>query len=335
MTRRTLALLGACLALGGGWTTVEAQQPKTAPAKGAQAPGATTKTATPPTARPAASPAADEAAIKAMLQEYAKAYNAGQADTLAGLMTDDVELVDGDGNSTKGRKDVTGQFAAVFAEGAPATLKANVEGLRFVTADVAQVAGQFQLGEDDAPVNAGRFSILVVRRDGRWRIAELRDYPIASGGDAGSNYEQLKDLEWMVGDWINEGGDAKITSSVKWALNKNYLVRDYSIESADEPAMTGVMYLGWDAQAKQIKSWVFDSEGGHGQAYWTRANDTQWIIKAQGSLRDGSTTSATQVLTMVNKDAVKQSSLDRIIGGEVAADINEIVMVRKAAAPGR
>src|SRR5262249_26694237 len=184
-------------------------------------------------------------------------------------------------------------------------------------------------------VDAGRFSVLVVRREGRWQIAELRDYPASSDDDGTSNYERLKDLEWMVGEWVNEGGDITVTSTVKWALNKNFLVRDYSITMADEPSMTGVMYLGWDAQARQIKSWVFDSEGGNGTACWTRSGDLQWIIKAQGCLRDGSPTSATQVLTVVNKDAVKQSSLDRIIGGEVAADISEVLMVRKATAPTR
>lgn len=343
MTRTAIALLAAGLLIAAGWTVSQAQQTPAkgaAPAKGIQirkdAPPAKDAQAPPATKGAAAAPdrAADEAAIKDLLQRYGKAYNSGQADALTALMTDDVELVDGDGNTTRGVKEVGATFSAVFAEGAPATLQARVEGQRFVTPDVALVNGQFLLGPDDKPLEAGRFGVLVARHQGHWKIAELRDYPLG-GGDSSSNYEQLKDLEWMVGDWVSEGGDSKVTSSIKWALNKNFLVREYSIEITGEPAVTGVMYLGWDAQARQLKSWVFDSEGGHGQATWTAAGDNQWIIKAQGSLRDGSPTSATQVLTLVNKDAVKHSSLDRIIGGEVAADIAEILMVRKPAAPGQ
>ncbi|MFO0957290.1 MAG: SgcJ/EcaC family oxidoreductase [Isosphaeraceae bacterium] len=343
MTRTSIALLGAGLLIPIGWTASQAQQ---TPAKGAQSPPAP-KTATPVAATKAAAPApaptpaqgatnraADEAAIKDLLQQYGKAYNAGQADALTALMTEDVELVDGDGETIRGIKDVGAAFAAVFAEGAPATLRAQPEGMRFLGADVAQVSGLFQLGPEDSPLEAGRYSVLVARQQGKWKIAELRDYP-SGVGDTSNNYEHLKDLEWMVGEWISEGGDSKVTSSIQWALNKNFLVREYSIAIAGEPPVTGVMYLGWDAQSKQVKSWVFDSEGGQGQAYWTPAGDDQWIIKAQGSLRDGSATSATQVITLVNKDAVKHSSLDRIIGGEVAADISEILMVRKPAGPGR
>jgi hypothetical protein len=44
--------------------------------------------------------------------------------------------------------------------------------------------------------------------------------------------------------------------------------------------------------------------------------------------------SATQIVTVVGKDAIKTSSIDRIIGGEVAPDTDEIMMVRKAPAVG-
>ena len=37
---------------------------------------------------------------------------------------------------------------------------------------------------------------------------------------------------------------------------------------------------------------------------------------------------------MINKDSVKVSSIDRIIGGVVAPDIVDVIMVRKAPQPG-
>lgn len=360
MLRSSIALLTAGLMLTTGWamSLSQAQQPQP-PARGVQIPAkakaaipaAKIKALVPPAAKAAAAPTtkaaapapapaaaadrtADEAAIRDLLQKYGKAYNSGQAEALTALMTDDVELVDGDGNTTRTAKEVGAIFASVFAEGAPATLRAKLESLRFLAGDVAQVHGQFHLGPDDAPVEAGRFSILVSRNQGHWKIAELRDYPLGAG-DTSSNYEHLKGLEWMVGDWVSEGGDSKTTSKIQWALNKNFLVREYGIEVTGEPAMTGVMYLGWDAQTGQIKSWVFDSEGGHSQAFWIPAGDDQWIIKTQGSLRDGGTTSATQVLTRVNNDAVKHHSLDRILDGQISTDSSEVLMVRKPAGPGR
>ena len=51
-------------------------------------------------------------------------------------------------------------------------------------------------------------------------------------------------------------------------------------------------------------------------------------------IRDGRPNSATQVHTILNKDSVKTNSIDRIIGGQVAPDIVDVVMVRKPPQPG-
>ena len=102
-----------------------------------------------------------------------------------------------------------------------------------------------------------------------------------------------------------------------------------------EKGSSGTMFIGWDPQSGQIKSWLFDSNGGHGEGLWTRTGDKEWVVKAQGVLRDGRPTSATQIHTIINKDSVKTSSIDRIIGGQVAPDIVDVVMVRKAPGAGR
>ncbi len=94
------------------------------------------------------------------------------------------------------------------------------------------------------------------------------------------------------------------------------------------------MFIGWDPQSGQIKSWLFNSEGGHGEGLWNRTGENEWVIKASGVLRDGRPTSATQIQTLVNKDTVKISSIDRIIGGVVAPDITDVIMVRKPPQPG-
>ena len=178
-----------------------------------------------------------------------------------------------------------------------------------------------------------RFTALLVRRDGKWKIAEIREHA-APPADV-SPYERLRDLEWMVGDWVDESDNSRVQSSVRWADNQSYLVRTYKIEMPGEKGSSGTMFIGWDPQSGQIKSWLFDSNGGHGEGLWTRTGDKEWVVKAQGVLRDGRPTSATQIHTIINKDSVKTSSIDRIIGGQVAPDIVDVVMVRKAPAAGR
>jgi hypothetical protein len=138
----------------------------------------------------------------------------------------------------------------------------------------------------------------------------------------------------MVGDWVDESESVKSSSTIRWADSQSFLVRTYQVEVKGEKATSGTMFIGWDPQTGQIKSWLFDSNGGHGEGLWTRTGEKEWVVKAQGVLRDGRPTSATQIHVILNKDSVKTSSIDRIIGGQIAPDIADVVMVRKPPQPG-
>ena len=167
---------------------------------------------------------------------------------------------------------------------------------KFLTPDVARVMGQSQLSSATGDASEfNRFSALLVRRDGKWRIAEIREYA-APPADV-TPYERLQELEWMVGDWVDESDNNRVQSSVRWADNQSYLVRTYKIEIQGEKGSSGTMFIGWDPQSGQIKSWLFDSNGGHGEGLWTRTGEKEWVVKAQGVLRDGRPTSATQIHT--------------------------------------
>lgn len=311
-------------------------QPKVAvPAAPAAAPAAPPAAAAAPTAAPAAAAPAVDPALKPVIDlvaAFAKAYSEPNIEALVGLFTDEATVVDSTGEEVRGKAAIAEMYAASFEEAPGIKIEAELDNVRFLTPDVARADGRSKIstGVGDAQEFI-RFSGLAVRKDGKWRIEELRDYPLPA--EDVSTYDRLKELEWMVGDWIDEGSDNKVTSSVKWADNQSFLVRSYQVELQGQKASSGTMFIGWDPATGQIKSWLFDSEGGHGEGLWTRTDDNQWIVKAQGVMRDGRPSSATQIHTVVNKDAVKTSSIDRIVGGQVAADIPEILMVRKAPQP--
>ena len=147
-----------------------------------------------------------------------------------------------------------------------------------------------------------------------------------------THQERLKEIEWLVGDWVEETPDAVVTTSVAWADNNNFLLRSFDVRVKGKPALTGTQRIGWDPLTRQIKSWVFDSHGGYGEGLWTRAGN-QWVIKATGVRPDGRTATATQVLTFVNKDTLRWKSIDRTLGDEIVQEIDEIVMVRKPPKP--
>src|SRR5438093_4211725 len=89
--------------------------------------------------------------------------------------------------------------------------------------------------------------------------------------------------------------------------------------------------IGWDPLAKRIRSWVFDSEGGYGESDWTR-DGNNWIIKATGVRPDGTTASATNVLTPTGPDGYVWKSTERIVADDRQPD-TEVKVVRKPPQP--
>ena len=323
----SVALTGALLAAA----VASAQQAKINVAQAERGSQNNATAAAQPERKPGSTP--EERAVLEGLAAFRKLYEAADAAALADLFLDESMIVDPDGNATRGKAAVKAMYEAAFKENSGLKLEPSVQDIRFLTPDLVRVEGKARLSttRGDASEFTG-FTTLLARRDGKWRIAEIHEY--AAPTEDVTPYERLKELEWMVGDWVDESDNAKSQSSVRWADNQSYLVRTYSLQREGEKPSTGTMFIGWDPQSGQIKSWLFNSEGGHGEGLWTRTSEKEWVVKATGVLRDGRPTSATQIQAMINNDSVKVSSIDRIIGGVVAPDIVDVVMVRKPPQPG-
>jgi uncharacterized protein (TIGR02246 family) len=307
------------------------QQPAASPAQAHPAQAGAPVQAQPADAA-ATAMTADEKSVRERLAAYVAAYNQKDAAKLVEFFTPDGTLIDSDNVATRGREAIAQEFSEAFGEPSTYTLEGKVERFRLITPDVAQVEGVSRLVSPREATIANHFVALLARKGDAWKLVEVRDYPAPAG--TVTAYERLKELEWMVGDWVDESEDAQVSSNVRWGQGKGYLVRNYSAQFKGQPAASGLMIIAWDPQAEQIKSWIFNADGSRGEGSWTRAADNQWVVKANGSTGDGLPNSATQIISMVNKDAVKTSSLDRIVGGEIARDIEDIIMVRKPPAPG-
>ncbi len=345
--KTTPALIGAMVLAGTGLFMAAScpQQPETVPAQVQVQvqPAAPQPVATPAPAQPAAAPAPpaqaapaftpEQKAVADAVEAFSKAYSAADAKALSGMFTDDIVLTDPEGNETRGKAAVAEMYTGAFQENPGLKLETRVAEVRFLTPDVARVEGKSRLSSSAGDASDfTRFSSLLVRKDGKWQAAEIREFT-APAEDV-TPHERLSELEWMVGHWVDESGNNKVESDVRWADNNSYLIRTYSAHLQGEKPTSGTMFIGWDPQSGQIKSWNFDSEGGRGEGLWTRASDNEWVVKAQGVLRDGRPTSATQVHTILNKDSMKTDSTNRIIGGQIAPDIVDVVMVRKPPQPG-
>jgi hypothetical protein len=159
-------------------------------------------------------------------------------------------------------------------------------------------------------------------------LASARDLP----DELGSSEEQLKQLSWLIGDWVDESPNALVRTSYRWAENESFIAGEFHVQVAGRPALVGTNRIGWDPLARKLRSWVFDSEGGFGEGVWTRI-DNQWIVKVTAVTRDGKLATATNIYTYLSNDRATFESRDRLRGDELAEDTGEILLVRMPPKP--
>src|SRR5262249_51909873 len=155
---------------------------------------------------------------------YIAAYNQKNVGKLVDLFTPDGTLIDSENVAIRGRDDITEEFSEAFEERSNYTLHAQVDRIRMITPDVAQAEGVSRLVSPKEATIANHFVVLLARQGQNWKIAEIRDYPAPP--DIVAPSERLKELEWLVGDWVDESEDTQVTSTVRWGQGNAYLVRD-------------------------------------------------------------------------------------------------------------
>jgi len=293
----------------------------------------------PPPAAEAPSP--DEAAIRGVVAEFVRAYNAGDAPALAALFTDEAQIKVEDGETVTGRAAIQERFAERFQLAPGATLAIQTESLRMlgpgaaIEEGVATVTTPAEDGRDEpgAEASRSRYVATYVKVDGKWLQNDIHDFPMPDEEDGKSAHEHLKDLEWLLGEWIDEDDEGEVQTVCDWSEDGSFLLRRFKLRVGGEFVMSGVQRIGWDPRSKQFRSWVFDSEGGFSEGLWSRDGD-RWIIKATGVLRDGRSASATYIITREAGDTIRWAGISRAVSGFGLPDADEVVLVRKPPEPG-
>jgi hypothetical protein len=113
----------------------------------------------------------------------------------------------------------------------------------------------------------------------------------------------------------------------KWTKNQSFITRSFAGSIRDRIDMSGMQIIGWDASKRKIRSWVFDSDGGFGEATWTK-KDKRWIIHAAATLPDGRKTSATNIMTILDDNSFTWQSMGRELDGEILPNIAPVKVVR-------
>ncbi len=291
-----------------------------------QATPASTPTVAAPKA-PTLSP--DEEAVRDVVDRVIKAYDAHDAKSLAALFTAEAEIVDESGHVLKGRPAIEQVFTAAFKAHPKAKIEIKIESVRFLAPTVAVEEGISTVTrEPSEPGEPSRYTVLHVKQDDKWQMASARDL---ENNEVTANHE-LERLGWLVGEWIDESTEAVVKTSYRWTESHKFIVGDFTIHFRGKPALIGSQRIGWDPLAKQIRSWVFDSEGGFSEGLWTR-DKNKWTVKLSGVTRDGRSGSSTNVYTRLGPDKFSFESHDRVVGREMAGSTENFVVVRAPPKP--
>jgi uncharacterized protein (TIGR02246 family) len=275
--------------------------------------------------RSATMPAEDAKAIAALNAAFTVAFNAGDARAAAATFTEDALVVDEHGQRTEGRENLKANLAALFVDSPRSTISIETQSLRLLGPDSAMEEGRTKITPAvGGPPQITRFTVVYVKRDGHWLQATVRDEHALDL----TAHERLKELEWLVGDWINESPESVVHTRCKWTDDQNYLVREFTMKMRGESVLSGTQRIGWDPSRHQFKTWIFDSEGGFGEGYWTRDAD-RWVIKTEGVRQDGKVASMTNIVTRLGKHRASWQSIDRTLGGVAIPGADEFIIVRK------
>ena len=275
---------------------------------------------------PSSSMANERLDIERAIQSYVAAFNSQDAKAMAQHWSPEgVYISKLTGERVVGRNAIAAALAQSFAAEAKRRLKVSTESIEFISPNVALEHGTATVEYPDESTLETAYRGIYVRRDGKWltdRITEDK-----SPNDS-SRYKQLKELEWIIGEWVDQAGDDTIRIECKWTKNRNYINRAYTVNVGGQIDSSCLQIIGWDPRQEQIRSWLFDSNGGFVEGTWTKKGD-RWFVQSVATLAEGSAGSFTSIFRPLDQDNYSWQKVHRVIDGEVLPNIEEVVVMRQ------
>ncbi|WP_437187482.1 YybH family protein [Planctomicrobium sp. SH668] len=266
--------------------------------------------------------------IKAVAEQLVAAFNAGEAATIAGMFIDGGEWIDEEGRMYRGQREIEEILKKYFETYPGAKIALEISSLREIGPLAIEEGKRYTIAGEEADAVVDYVAILT-KTDAGWKLASVKDTElpvIPRASDA------LQPLGWLVGEWINEGPDGKVHITYKWSEDGNFLLGEYVVTSGPDVVVKSSTRIGFDPLNGQIRSWVFDSDGGFGEGQWTQI-ETGWHVNSTAILPDGRAASATILLNPESHDRFTLKGQSRLIGGVQDADF-ELNIVRSGPAAG-
>ena len=267
----------------------------------------------------------DEVAVRKAIASYVEAFNRHDAKVVASHWSSSGEFITPAGKVIQGRAELEKEFTAYFAESQDVKLEIGEPSIQFLSPGVAVEHGAARVVRPDADPLETDYEAIHVRTVEGWKMDSVREKQRV---EPQSHYEQLKELEWMIGELVDADDNAAVETVCRWTKNQNFITRSFKVYVEDRISLEGTQIIGWDPAVQTIRSWMFDSEGGFGVGAWSRSGD-RWTVRGLRVLPDGRRGSATMVIEYVDETTFKLRTIGRQIDGELMPNIGPLKVVRK------
>lgn len=270
----------------------------------------------------------DKEKVFQRLQDLSAAFNGDKEDLLSSFWTEDAEYARPlTGEILKGKGAITKFFQARAQEINKRQLKFSFkpEKIDFPDSNTAVVEGVSEISDKGALLQRNARRVELVKEKGQWYLDTVSEIEVAPAPPV---HDHLKELEWLIGKWIDKDEDVTITFTTDWDKFKNFIVQRFKMEVYGTVEMEGLQIIGWDPLAQKIRSWVFDSDGGFGSGEWSKA-DHNWNAVLNYVLSDGKKASATYVYKPINDKSYSFASINRTIDGAALPEIKRVTVVRE------
>lgn len=269
------------------------------------------------------------AEVEAAVKAYVAAFNKHDAEALAKTWTTTgVYTSQTSGVQLTGREELLKAFTEYFETNAQAKLAVTTDSIDFVSPSVALENGTAVVSLPDQPEESSNYSAVYIKVGDAWlidRLTEEGEQPATP-----SHHEHLKDLEWLIGDWVDQDENFVIETSCQWTKNQNHLFRVFKTTTPAGDGLSGIEIIGWNAADKKICSWVFDSNGGFAKSDWTKT-ETGWSKSTTATLADGKKGSSVTLLKKTDDGNLMWQRVNRVVDGEILPNIDPVIIVRKSA----
>lgn len=265
-------------------------------------------------------------AITKAAQAFIAAYEKEDATAVASFWTPDGDFMVLSGRVVTGRQAIAEEFADVFSQNERLTIRIEVASVRFPTPDTAIENGVTSvLSPDGSQPNRAHYTNFLVKQDGQWLLSSVRESPYVPP----SNYEHLRPLEWLIGEWVEDDKDGHgARVAFQWTPDQNFIIAFRAVGVNGVLLDNGSQRIGWDPVANVLRSWSFESDGSFGEGAWVQEGDNKWVNRVSSNLRTGSPMTATTTVTRVDANTLTFQSTEHVVDGKTQPDSPVVTMKR-------